>query len=166
MAARLRHEAGEDATLQRLGMALKESEQDVIAADTALARAHALAPRDPLAAFLHAQSRFELGQPAADLFAATRMLWPDNSDVVRNEALALAAEGAAAAGIASLAAAVAARPDWLDGQRVLASLRSTRPARSLAGYAAAARTHPAMRSCGRRGSVRWRSSATGKGRGR
>ena len=94
-------------------------------ADAAIAEAAGLAPDDPLIAFLLAQSRYELGRPAAQLFARAAKLWPDNPDVVRNRALAMAAEGDLPGAEAVLEAALTATPDWLEGQRVLASLRWT-----------------------------------------
>ncbi len=97
--------------------------QDMAAADRAIAEAARLAPSDPLTAFLRAQSAYELGYPAATLFAEAVRLWPENPDALRNHALALASEGQVAEADRVLAGALAARPDWLDGQRVLASLR-------------------------------------------
>lgn len=98
-------------------------QQRMVEADAAIARAAALAPDDPLIAFLLAQSRFELGLSAAKLFARAAALWPDNPDVTRNHALALAAEGDLVGAEAVLEGALASAPGWLDGQRVLASLR-------------------------------------------
>ena len=43
--------------------------QDMASADHAIAEAARLAPGDPLTAFLRAQSAYELGYPAAALFA-------------------------------------------------------------------------------------------------
>ena len=97
--------------------------QDMAGADSAIAEAARLAPSDPLTAFLRAQSAYELGHPAAALFAEAVRLWPENPDVQRNHALALASEGQQAEAERVLEQALAAKPDWLDGQRVLASLR-------------------------------------------
>lgn len=99
--------------------------QDMVAADAALTQAAAQAPDDPRAAFLLAQLRYERGLPAADLFARAQALDPANRDAVRNRALALVAEGDAAAAQAELRGGLARWPDWLDGLRVLASLRWT-----------------------------------------
>lgn len=96
--------------------------QQVIAADEALARARALAPDDRLIGFLHAQSRYELGHPAAALFAAAEQLWPDNLDLLRNRALAEASEGRQPEARAVLAGALARHPGWAEGHRVLAAL--------------------------------------------
>jgi len=97
--------------------------QDMAGADRAIAEAARLAPGDPLTAFLRAQSAYELGHPAAALFAKAVQLWPENPDVLRNHALALASEGDPVSAEQVLLKALAARPDWLEGQRVLASLR-------------------------------------------
>lgn len=120
------------------------SEQRMIEADEAMAKAHALAPDDRLMAFLHAQSRYELGYPAADLFAQACRLWPDNPDALRNHAMALASEGQMGRAVAVLTGALAANPLWLDGHRVLTALRWTSgEAQGFdASYAQAARAHP------------------------
>ncbi len=120
--------------------------QRMAEADAALAAARDQAPDDPRIAFLYAQVRFERGYRAAPLFARARALAPANRDAVRNHALALSAEGDPAGAQAALVAALAQWPDWLDGLRVLASLRW------VAGemtdfdraWAAAARAHPAQ----------------------
>ena len=97
--------------------------QRMVEADAAIARARALAPGDRLIAFLRAQSAYELGHPAAALFAEAVRAWPDNLDARRNLALALASQGDVAAARGVLEAALAENPGWLDGHRVLASLR-------------------------------------------
>ncbi len=110
----------------------------------ALDRAWAFAPGDARIAFLRAQTAYELGLPAAALFAEAMRLAPDNRDALRNRALALAAEGAAVLADALLTAALAQQPGWLEGHRVLAALRWTggQAATFDAGLAAAARAHP------------------------
>lgn len=90
-----------------------------------LAKAASLAPTDPRAAFGYAQTSFECWRPAAELFAAARTLIPDQPDLVRNHALALAAEGDYRAAVDLLDNFVAQHPLWLDGHRALASLRIT-----------------------------------------
>lgn len=118
--------------------------QDMVGADKAISEAARLAPNDPLTAFLRAQSAYELGYPAARLFAQAVQLWPENPDVLRNHALALASEGQPDEAEAVLVRALEARPDWLDGQRVLASLRySHGDAENYdAGFAEAVRSQP------------------------
>lgn len=97
--------------------------EDMGAADAALTAACEAAPGDPVAAMMLAQVRFERGLPAADLFARAVALDPANRDALRNQALAMAAEGDAAAAEALLVQALDQAPGWLDGLRVLASLR-------------------------------------------
>ncbi|GEO01122.1 tetratricopeptide repeat-containing 2OG-Fe(II) oxygenase [Novosphingobium sediminis] len=118
--------------------------QDMAGADRAIAEAARLAPTDPLTTFLRAQSAYELGHPAAALFAEAVRCWPENPDVLRNHALALASEGHHAEAEAVLTRALAARPDWLDGQRVLASLRYSHGDAETydAGFAEAVRAQP------------------------
>ena len=96
---------------------------DMGAADAAATAACEAAPHDPVAAMMLAQVRFERGLPAADLFARAFALDPANRDALRNHALALAAEGEAGAAEALLVRALDQSPGWLDGLRVLASLR-------------------------------------------
>ena len=91
--------------------------QRMVEADQAITRARTLAPADPLIAFLHAQSRYELGHPAAALFAEVCRLWPDNLDALRNRALAEASEGRPERARDLLAAALAEKPGWA-AQRV------------------------------------------------
>lgn len=118
--------------------------QDMAGADRAIAEAARLAPTDPLTAFLRAQSAYELGYPAAALFAQAVWLWPENPDVLRNYALALASEARHEEAQAVLMRALAVRPDWLDGQRVLASLRYSHGDAETydAGFAEAVRAQP------------------------
>ncbi|PTR05661.1 MULTISPECIES: putative 2OG-Fe(II) oxygenase [unclassified Novosphingobium] len=120
--------------------------QDMMGAHGAMARAHALAPDDPAVAFLHAQSCYELGHPAAHLFATVCRRWPDHLDAQRNHALALASEGQVAKALATLEAALARHPAWADGHRVLGSLRWVNGDRQTfdASFARAARAHPAQ----------------------
>lgn len=99
------------------------ADQRMIEADKAMAAASALAPGDPLIAFLFAQSRYELGLPAASLFERARQLEPENREALRNQALALASEDRLEQGAALLAGAVREDPFWLEGHRILASLR-------------------------------------------
>ncbi len=110
------------ATLMQNAAALRAA-QRMIEAEVEIAKARALAPDDRLIAFLYAQTRYELGHPAAHLFAQAATLWPDNRDITRNHALALTSEGNPAAAISILTDTLATTPDWLDGQRVLAGLR-------------------------------------------
>lgn len=83
------------------------------------------APNDPRAAIGLAQLNFETWRPAAALFEKARRLAPGNFDLVRNLALALAAEGEQAAAERTLDDALAASPFWADGHRTLAAMRIT-----------------------------------------
>jgi tetratricopeptide (TPR) repeat protein len=118
--------------------------QRMAQADAALTEAQQAAPDDARLAFALAQLRYERGLPAADLFARAVALDPANRDALRNCALAEASEGKAEVAMARLDAALAASPDWLDGQRVLASLRwvAGDAVDFDRGWAAAARAHP------------------------
>lgn len=119
-------------------------QQRMAEADNAITQARALAPADPLIAFLHAQLRYERGYPAAALFADVCRLWPDNLDALRNRAMAQASEGHIEAAVALLTQGLAAHPQWLDGHRVLAALRwvSGDVEHFDAAFAQAARAHP------------------------
>ena len=119
--------------------------QQMVAADHAIAQARTLAPDDRLIAFLQAQSRYELGYPAAALFAEVCRLWPDNLDALRNRALAEASEGRSDLALALLRDQLRARPGWTEGHRVLAALARVSGDRDGydASYAAATSAEPA-----------------------
>ena len=101
----------------------RRAAQDMAGADACLTTLAVQRPDDPVVAMMLAQVRHERGLPGADLFARAAALDPANPDARRNQALALAAEGDPAAAEAVLTGVLAERPDWLDGLRVLASLR-------------------------------------------
>jgi hypothetical protein len=82
-------------------------------------------PQDARALFGLAQISFESWRPAADLFGAARRLYPDNPDLIRNHALALAAEGDRTAAEMLLIEVLRHQPLWIEGHRTLASLRVT-----------------------------------------
>ncbi|HMU22820.1 MAG TPA: putative 2OG-Fe(II) oxygenase [Sphingorhabdus sp.] len=88
-------------------------------------KAVTLNPDDPRAAFGLAQISFECWQPAADLFAKARQLVPANADIIRNHALALAAEGETSSAQLLLEETLAATPGWVEGHRILAVQRIT-----------------------------------------
>ncbi|MFM5930701.1 MAG: putative 2OG-Fe(II) oxygenase [Novosphingobium sp.] len=113
-------------------------------ADDLLAQGREQFPADPVLAFLQAQTRYELGHPAAALFDAAARLDPANLEARRNRALALISEGEADLARALLQAELAARPEWLDGHKVLATLNWTQGARDHFAdhYAPACRTVP------------------------
>lgn len=99
--------------------------QDMEAALDLIGRAATQDPLDARAAFGLAQISFETWRPAADLFAKARALVPGNPDMLRNHALALAAEGQGDSAEALLDSALRQNPGWLDGHRVLAAQRLT-----------------------------------------
>ena len=115
----------EDRTTARArGFALREVQQ-YDAAEALFAGAAARFPADPALAFGLAQTRYELGYPAAELFARAQALAPGNVDITRNHALALISEGRAEEARALLAAELTQRPDWLAGHKALATLNWT-----------------------------------------
>ncbi len=120
------------ATARQQGFAL-HAEQRLIEAEALFAAAGAAYPRDPGLAFGLAQTRYELGHPAAELFAKVRALAPGNLDVARNQALALISEGRSGEARDLLEQLLARHPDWLDGHKALATLNWTSGQR--AGFA-------------------------------
>lgn len=113
------------APLIRQAQDLRRAQRHV-EADAVLAAALGHFPDDPVVAFLFAQTRYELGHPAAALFARAATLDPANPDAPRNQALALISEGRAGEAEEMLAARLACQPDWLDGLKALATLKWTR----------------------------------------
>lgn len=106
------------------GFALREAQHYGAAAEL-FAGAAVRFPADPALAFGLAQTRYELGYPAAELFARAQALAPGNLDITRNHALALISEGQIEPARALLAAQLAAHPDWLAGHKALATLNWT-----------------------------------------
>ncbi len=102
------------------------AEQDIDAALDTITAAARLDPDSPQAAFGHAQIAFEAWQPAAALFERAASLLPGQPDLIRNRALALAAEGEGKAAEAQLEAVLAQHPGWLDGHRTLSAMRITK----------------------------------------
>lgn len=120
------------------GVALRLA-QRLDEADVVFAQAQAGGLTDPQIVQGLAQTRYERGLPAADMFAGLQLALPDNSDVVRSRANALAAEGRLAEAETLLEAALRQTPGWLAGHKTLATLRWTSgdAARFDASYAAA-----------------------------
>lgn len=134
----------EDAELAMLlGYALR-LEQHYESAEAVFQKARELAPQNPGIAFGLAQTRYELGLVAAPDFARARALMPGNPEALRNHAAALASEGDSAAAEALLQDAVRAQPNWLDGHKMLATLRWTAGDKDgyAASYAEACRAQP------------------------
>lgn len=119
-----RHRPGHPEAGQLLGFALRQ-EQRLSEADAVFSETLQSAPDAPALLFGQAQTRFELGLPAAALFAKVQAAMPGDAEIVRNRAAAMAAEGDRQGAEALLLAAVRAQPGWLDGHKVLASLRWT-----------------------------------------
>ncbi len=130
-------------TARRAGFALRAA-QRLIDAEARFADGAARFPQDPALAFGLAQTRYELGDSAADLFAHAAALAPGNRDVVRNQALALISEGRGAEARALLTGELAREPGWLDGHKALATLEWTSGNRAQfsSSLAAACRLQP------------------------
>lgn len=99
--------------------------QDIDAALESITEAARRDPDCPQAAFGHAQIAFEAWQPAAALFERAAALLPGQPDLIRNHALALAAEGEGDRAEALLEAVLAQHPGWIDGHRTLCAMRIT-----------------------------------------
>ena len=130
--------------VRREGFALAAA-QRLIEAEALFSAAAARFPQDPALAFGLAQTRYELGDPAADLFARAAALAPGNRDVMRNRALALISEGRGHEARTLLTREVAREPGWLDGHKALATLEWTSGNRAdfSASLALACRREPA-----------------------
>ena len=128
---------------RREGFALRGA-QRLIDADGWFTAAAMRFPQDPALAFGLAQTRYELGDPAADLFARAAALAPGNPDVVRNQALALISERRGAEARELLTSELAREPGWLDGHKALATLEWTSGNRAQfsSSLAAACRVQP------------------------
>lgn len=101
-------------------------------------------PQDAALAFGLAQTRYELGHPAAELFARAADLAPDHPDIIRNQALALISEGRGDEARALLKERLERHPDWLDGHKALATLEWTsgQPEQFCASLAKACQVQP------------------------
>ena len=131
------------AAWQLLGFAFRDA-QRMAESERAFARAVELTPEDALSALAHAETCFESGLPAAALARRALGLAPENPVAIGCCAAALAAEGQRRAAENLLVSALARRPDWLEGQKLLAALRYTGGDNSdfARGYAAAVRILP------------------------
>jgi Tfp pilus assembly protein PilF len=101
------------------------ADQDIDAALEAITEAARRDPNSQQAAFGHAQIAFEAWQPAAALFERAAALLPGQPDLIRNHALALAAEGEVQRAEVLLEAVLAQHPGWIDGHRTLCAMRIT-----------------------------------------
>jgi tetratricopeptide (TPR) repeat protein len=97
--------------------------QDMGRAVATIKAAAKAAPDNAQVAFLHAQMAYEGWHPAAHLYERALRLNPQNSDAVRNFALALVSEGERDRADALLSAICSRQPAWVEGQVALARLR-------------------------------------------
>jgi tetratricopeptide (TPR) repeat protein len=109
---------------QLLGFALRE-EQRMPEAITAFERAEQLDRDAAHTATALAQTRIQCGQPAIEACWRALALSPQDDTLVLGLASAHVAAGERTEAEALLAAAVARRPDWLQGQWSLAEIRWT-----------------------------------------
>ncbi len=121
------------------------AEQRYIEAEQVLATGLQRFPGDPALLFGLAQTRYELGLPAAQYFGEAQRVMPGNLDIVRNRAAAMAAEGDRQGGEQLLRETLKLHPGWLDGHKGLATLLWTHgDAEHFAdSYAAACHAEPA-----------------------
>ncbi len=108
-----------------LGFALR-LEQRLDEAANLYQAALGTSPDDPALTFGLAQARYELGLPAARLFAAAASRAPEQLDLHRNHALALISEGNPDQAERLLNDLLARNPGWIDGLMTLATLKWTR----------------------------------------
>jgi tetratricopeptide (TPR) repeat protein len=104
------------------GLIHRERDQRELAIP-ALRRAVELAPEEPLIAHGFAHTLLEAGLPSVDAFARAMKLAPNNPEVTTGMVAALVAEGRAADAIAGLETALQRSPLWVEGHKLLASLR-------------------------------------------
>ncbi|MFM5895768.1 MAG: putative 2OG-Fe(II) oxygenase [Novosphingobium sp.] len=116
--------ADTEADLRSRALALRQ-QQRYMEADALLSGGIARFPADAALAFLQAQTRYELGDPAADLFEHALRLDPANLHIARNLALALISEGSTNEARQFLTGTLAAHPGWLDGHKALSTLEWT-----------------------------------------
>jgi tetratricopeptide (TPR) repeat protein len=136
---------GEAAMDLRRSVQSLRAEQRYVEAEQVLVAGLQRFPADPALLFGLAQTRYELGLPAAPSFAAAQQAMPGNLDIVRNRAAAMAAEGDRQGAEQLLRETLKVHPGWLDGHKGLATLLWTHgDAEHFAdSYAAACRAEPA-----------------------
>jgi len=117
-------EHGNLAAWRLLGFACHEEQLEPEAA-AALTAAAALDGRDVPTALALAQSSYLAGLPSVELFRRVLQLAPSDLVALRGLAAALAAEGQREKAVAVLLAALAAHPAWLEGHKLLATMRYT-----------------------------------------
>ncbi|MGB5077132.1 MAG: putative 2OG-Fe(II) oxygenase [Sphingorhabdus sp.] len=100
-------------------------QQDIESAVDAIDAAQAAAPNDGRIAAVRAQLHYESWRPSAALFEQALRLIPGDLQLVRNSALALAAQGDRNGAVHLLERQLRERPEWLEGHHVLGKLRVT-----------------------------------------
>jgi tetratricopeptide (TPR) repeat protein len=113
------------AVLFRSAIAARQR-QDVEAAVEAIDQAAHRAPNHPQITAVRAQLHYESWRLASALFEQAAALNPDDLQLLRNHALALASESEASAAQQLLVTRLAAHPDWLDGHAALSRIRITK----------------------------------------
>ncbi len=143
LAALARSKRGDGEVALLHGVALRH-EQRLVEALEVFTAARTAGAQDPALVQGIAQTRYELGLPAATLFGEAETLQPANLDLLRMRAAAMVAEGDPDGAEAMLEAELARRPGWLEGHKALAVLRWTvgDSARHADSYAAASLTEP------------------------
>jgi Tfp pilus assembly protein PilF len=128
----------------RSRVAALRQQQHYIEADALLSKASLQFPASAPLAFMHAQTRYELGDPAADFFQRALQLDPANQHIARNLALALISEDRRDEARTLLHAELARDPGWMDGHKALATLEWIGGNRDTfsASLATACRTQP------------------------
>lgn len=115
---------GNGAVWKLLGTALHE-EQFEPESVSALERARSLLPEDAEVAMALAQSCLHAGYNAIRAFVNVMRLEPYNLDALRGYALAVTAAGDSEEAVNALSAALKDHPSWIEGHKLLASLRHT-----------------------------------------
>ncbi len=118
--------ARDDATAWQLFAFAARDLQRLTESLDAFRRAVALAPGDARGVLGYAETTYACGLPAEDLYRRALVLAPGNLHAIRGFALAQAAAGRVGDAEQTLLTTLANRPDWLEGHKCLATLRSTR----------------------------------------
>lgn len=118
-------QAPQDAMAWKLAGFAWHEEQYETEAVHAFSQAFALQDSDASTLMALAQSRFLAGYSAVDQFYQLTTLTPDDLNAYRGLALALAADGEYSLAEQLLVQNLAAHPLWLDGHKLLSSMRFT-----------------------------------------
>lgn len=119
------------------------AEQKMAEACEAINAAAAKAPDHNIIAFMQAQFAYEGWFDSVALFERAASLDSGNADLIRNFAMAMASEGQQDRAERLLEGILARNPGWIEGQNVLATLRSTAGDEDpLRGFEQAAKRNP------------------------